>query len=229
MTQAQTDLVDKALRKVDALDAPGGAIVGSQGHIYGQLEEASRIILSDPMVPEHLVHALVVDDTTDVNAVLTGNATSITIPLATDFLRVFSFKINDWNKTFRASDVIEDESDETFERYVNGTLDQQSIDAPVAGLVYVLSPSAGFLNTGLKCLPGSGDTDPVDHFYYVPVSAPESIGTPLTEPLLWKAAALIIQPIDPELSMLAEGRYLDALGSRVSRHKNVASRPFRFL
>jgi hypothetical protein len=145
-----------------------------------------------------------------------------------DFLRVFAVKLSGWSRTLRAEDVLEDENTDTVERLVAGTQVSDS-DFPLAAIVYEPSPPDGFGDSSLLCYPGSSSSDPVTSFVYVPVTAPESIGSALTEPMLWKAAALVAQPIDPEIAYICEQRYDDIMNRRATRTRNVSSRPFRYL
>ena len=202
--------------------------MGDAGYVYALLEEASRQMLTDIRTPVSSLHSLIVDDTAGVNAAMVASATSVDVPLKSDFLRLVTLKVDGWYRAIHAEDVVESESNDVFQRYEDGTLNALST-RPLAALVFTASPATGYADSSLRCYPGSADATPVTTMQYVPVTAPEDVGTSLTEPMVWKAAQLVFQPIDPEISTMCLGQYEAIMASRRAQHSNVATRPYRYL
>ena len=227
LTPSQQDLVNRTLRKVDALDTPGNAIVGSVEDVYDQLIEASRLLLLDARLPARVLHEVV---STDANASTnaTATATKVIVPIKDDFLRLFALKIAGWTYSVRSEDVIDDERDDRIERVSAGN-QTAVVDSPIAVYEYLASPPTGYKNTAIVCYPGTGEATPVTTMQYIPETAPTALSTALQELVTWKAAALVFQPIDPQIASLAESRYENLLSALLEPGRNKATRPFRYL
>lgn len=122
LSQAQSDLVDRVLRKLDALDSPGSNIVQSQTEIYTLLQEAARRLILT--VPLRLLHELVADATDEVNLDTflynvqpTSGHTKVVLP--NDFLRLVHLELAGWTMGRTHEDMHEDSINE-YRKYLRG-------------------------------------------------------------------------------------------------------------
>lgn len=228
MTQSQSALVDRTLRKIDALDAPGLNIVSSHGEIYKNLQEAARHLLQT--APLRLLHGLVADGTTAVNAEVVANTlmtgTHFKVPLPSDYARLVELQLSGWTMT-RTNEDISSDSLVVYRKYLRGEV--ATTGEPVIFLTYYSDSTTAWAGTqALDVYPGTGElVTPVTYFKYIPDTAPESVPNTLMEALIWLAAGYLVTAIDPQLSEHCILRSAQMIAPRVLKERTAFTRSVR--